>query len=288
MSQPQPNSADDGAAAAPPLDGNDDGAAVAETPLYDDDDFDDGPPLLLGHRPAHLLDTLHPPSRLVEDPDKAGRIAALATALLAAARDGVPAPDAAFTILHLVAAPRYVEVDLSGRCDPEQGCCSHARLTNVRRVAHVPCNTLAYCGRLRCLNLSPLCDTGIRTVGDGFLSGCASLTSVNLRPLAGVVSVGDDFLSGCSTLRQLQLGPLSNVTRVGLRFLESTALRSLNLRPLANVGDVVGGATLRDVRTLQRLWLARRGVFGDRKTLHMSALAGARVMAYADEPPEEE
>ena len=55
-------------------------------------------------------------------------------------------------------------------------------------------------------------------VGDGFLPGCSSLTSLDLTPFARRTVHGGSF-HGCCGLTVLDLTPLAHVTGVGSLFL---------------------------------------------------------------------
>ena len=67
----------------------------------------------------------------------------------------------------------------------------------------------------------------LHAVGDGFLSRCPSLTSVDFGALSAVTTVGDDFLYRCTSLTSVDFGGLSAVTTVGAGFLEGcTSLRA--------------------------------------------------------------
>ena len=78
----------------------------------------------------------------------------------------------------------------------------------------------------------------VTEIGDYFLAGCSTLTSVNLSGLCNVTRIGEEFLSGTG-LTVLDLSPLSRITRIGERFLVSCArLTALDLTPLSNVTHI--------------------------------------------------
>ena len=54
-------------------------------------------------------------------------------------------------------------------------------------------------------------DTAIK-IGNGFLSYCSNLTTIDLFPLFNVTQIGKGVLSYCSNLTTIDLSPLSNVT----------------------------------------------------------------------------
>jgi hypothetical protein len=55
----------------------------------------------------------------------------------------------------------------------------------------------------------------VTRIGDGFTSGMACLTALDVRPLSRVESVGDDFLSWCSgrTIPRIEFGDRSGFFR---------------------------------------------------------------------------
>eukprot|EP00760_Papus_ankaliazontas_P025392 PhM_4_TR2687/c0_g1_i1/m.9276 len=80
------------------------------------------------------------------------------------------------------------------------------------------------CAHLASFDLT--CMTSLTSVGCGFLSGCVSLTSVNVCGLFGLRVLGPDFLRGCITLTSLDLSDLTSVTTIGCSFLAGcTALQ---------------------------------------------------------------
>ena len=63
----------------------------------------------------------------------------------------------------------------------------------------------------------------MREVGGFFLSGCTSLTGVNLASLHAIEAIPSFFLHSCSGLKEVDLSPLTHVREVGSNFLDGCA-----------------------------------------------------------------
>ena len=59
----------------------------------------------------------------------------------------------------------------------------------------------------------------VTSIGNYFLRGCSSLTSLDLNAFSNVTSIGALFLNDCSALTSLDLNAFSNVTSIGMYFL---------------------------------------------------------------------
>ena len=113
------------------------------------------------------------------------------------------------------------------------------------------------CTSLTTVNLSGL--QGVTSIGQWFLSGCTSLSTVDLSGLQGVTSIGKGFLGGCTSLSTVDLRGLQGVTSIGNAFLgECTSLSTVDLSGLQGVTSIgqwfLGGCTSLstvDLRALQ-------------------------------------
>eukprot|EP01064_Diplonema_japonicum_P039525 TRINITY_DN9930_c0_g1_i1.p1 TRINITY_DN9930_c0_g1~~TRINITY_DN9930_c0_g1_i1.p1 ORF type:complete len:449 (+),score=73.53 TRINITY_DN9930_c0_g1_i1:57-1349(+) len=95
---------------------------------------------------------------------------------------------------------------------------------------------LANCDSLATVKIGT--SSTIKEVGSGFLSGCASLTCVDLTGLQ-VKSVGGSFLRNCRSLRTVDLTPLCNISIISNNFLRSCeSLVSVDLSPFRHVRSV--------------------------------------------------
>jgi hypothetical protein len=56
-------------------------------------------------------------------------------------------------------------------------------------------------------------------IGQGFLSGCTGLQTVDLSPLYNLTQIGQGFLSECTGLQTVDFSPLYNLTKIGQGFL---------------------------------------------------------------------
>ena len=96
---------------------------------------------------------------------------------------------------------------------------------------------LSRCSNLTSIDLSPL--SNVTSTGNRFLSNCSNLTSIDLSPLSNVTSIRNGFLNGCSKLESIDLSPLSNVTSIGDWFLSNCSnLTSIDLSPFSNVTSI--------------------------------------------------
>lgn len=82
----------------------------------------------------------------------------------------------------------------------------------------------------------------VTSIGNWFLCGCSSLTSIGFSGLSKVTSIGDYFLAGCKKLTSVDLSQLSNVTSIGDDFLAyCTGLPSIDLSGLSNITSIGSG-----------------------------------------------
>ena len=61
--------------------------------------------------------------------------------------------------------------------------------------------------------------SSVNTIGDGFLSSCSQITSLDLSCLCSVTTIGHRFLYFCSEITSVNLSGLSSVTTIGDKFL---------------------------------------------------------------------
>ena len=110
-------------------------------------------------------------------------------------------------------------------------------------------------GNCHITSLAPFSST-LRHVG-GLLEGCYKEARVDLSgPMPALSSIGDGFLSGCSNINTIDLGGLANVTRIGNGFLSGMhSLTALDLRPLSQVESVgygfLDGCSALDISRVQ-------------------------------------
>eukprot|EP01064_Diplonema_japonicum_P037055 TRINITY_DN8584_c0_g2_i1.p1 TRINITY_DN8584_c0_g2~~TRINITY_DN8584_c0_g2_i1.p1 ORF type:complete len:253 (+),score=30.57 TRINITY_DN8584_c0_g2_i1:61-819(+) len=83
--------------------------------------------------------------------------------------------------------------------------------------------------------LRVVCGRPVRKIGDKFLTGCRSLTHLDLSALEGVSTINHYFLSGCFSLHCLDLSPFASVTFVGRYFLSFCTSFYPDLKPLSRV-----------------------------------------------------
>lgn len=77
------------------------------------------------------------------------------------------------------------------------------------------------------------------SIGNGFLSDCSALTSLELRGLSNLMSIGDNFLMYYSDLTSVKLGRLPKVTSIGRNFLHNCPnLTSVELHGLSNLMSI--------------------------------------------------
>ena len=118
-------------------------------------------------------------------------------------------------------------------------------------VAVIGNEFLEGCTSLSTLDLSGL--QGVTSIGSWFLRGCTSLSTVDLSGLQGVTSIRHGFLSGCTSLSTLDLSALQGVTWIGNGFLrECTSLSTVNLSALQGV-TYIGDGLLAECKALKTL-----------------------------------
>ena len=110
-------------------------------------------------------------------------------------------------------------------------------LSGLRNVTTIGAHFLRDCTSLRTFEPFNFAGLGsVRKLGDCFLSGCESLTSINFAGLGRVTSLGDCFLSGCTSLTSIDFAGLGSVTSLRDYFLlECTALTSISFAGLGSV-----------------------------------------------------
>ena len=78
----------------------------------------------------------------------------------------------------------------------------------------------------------------INKIGNGFLSGCSGLQTIDLTSLLNVRSIGNTFLYGCAALQTIDLTSFSNIREIGDHFLASSGLKGVALTPFSNVAAI--------------------------------------------------
>ena len=93
------------------------------------------------------------------------------------------------------------------------------------------------CSSLTDIDLSYL--NGVTSIDYNFLVNCSSLSNIDLGFMSEVESVGSQFLMGCSSLVSLDLSPLGKVKTIGNQFLsECSGLTYLDCSPLVSIQSI--------------------------------------------------
>jgi hypothetical protein len=90
---------------------------------------------------------------------------------------------------------------------------------------------------LTTIDLSPL--SKLKSIGNGFMSGCSSLTSIDLSPLSNIQSIGNNFMYNCRSLTEINLSGLSNLQSIRNNFMYGcSGLTSIDLSLLSNLQSI--------------------------------------------------
>ena len=90
-----------------------------------------------------------------------------------------------------------------------------------KHVTSIPWGFMENCANLKSLDFNPLSEDdggGVELINGRFLSGCNSLTMLDMKPFVDITWRPERFLSGCSGLTSLDLSPLTNLVVVKDRF----------------------------------------------------------------------
>ena len=95
-------------------------------------------------------------------------------------------------------------------------------------LASLPIGFLSNSTNLTSLNFqSDL--TNITAIPNDFLTGCSSLSNVNVSILSNLTRIGNNFLKGCLSLNAFDISTISNLSSIGTGFLKDcTSLNSIN------------------------------------------------------------
>ena len=111
-------------------------------------------------------------------------------------------------------------------------------LTGLSSTTSIGDNFLEGCSSLTTVDLLSLPD--ITRIGDNFLEGCDSLTGVDLV-FNNLTSISNSFLYSCSSISFLDLSHFNSVTSVGSYFLCESRVTEIDLSGLRNLTSIGDG-----------------------------------------------
>ncbi len=110
--------------------------------------------------------------------------------------------------------------------------------------------------KIETIDLKPLLESNVTSIGDYFLNHCIALKSIDLSGLSNITSIGNNFIYNCFALKEINLSGLSNVTTIGNEFLSyCSKLEKIDLSGLSNVTSI-GGNFLSNCSTLKEIDLS--------------------------------
>lgn len=109
--------------------------------------------------------------------------------------------------------------------------------SSYRSITYMIGNFLTGCTSITSVDLSVF--KNVNSIGASFLYNCSSLLSVDLSVFKNITSISGYFLSGCRALTSVDLSAFVNVTSIGYNVLNNcTSIISVDLSALVNITSI--------------------------------------------------